>query len=335
MLDKLKVNGKLTLMWSEALRALVCMLPTFAAMGMGKTSFLVSLGQGGFFFSSLFLPRKFAGRAIMGSLVIALGLGFYLMGGTVAPNPWVALIFTFLVCMNLSFLSGWSIGGPLALTLVMIYTAGLNTGSPEKAAANFLAFAFVLGWSALISLLPIWKPIDPPKVDTTQTNEALAEQGLRMAIGASIALAISYIAGFAKLGWATSAVGNVVRYEPKLSKMRAMARMIGTVAGAILAAIVLAFITNIYVLVTAGVLFAVLNGLTKKTKLGMVPFFYNATILLLYSANDISAGMTNVVERVIYNLIGIIIAIIVVVYPFPVLMRRVNPKQTLAENSGE
>jgi len=211
MFDRIKVNGKLTLMWTEALRALVCMLPMFVAAGLGQTTYLVALGQGAFFYSALFLPKKFGGRAVMGSLILALGLGFYLMGGTVAPLPWIALIFTFLVCLNLSFLSGWSIGGPLALTLVMIYTAGLNTGSPEKAAANFVAFALVLGWCALISLLPFWKPVEPPKVDTTQTNGQLAEQGLRMAIGSVIALAISYGAGFAKLGWATSAVGNLIR----------------------------------------------------------------------------------------------------------------------------
>jgi hypothetical protein len=201
VLDKIKVDGKLTLMWTEAVRALICMLPMFIASSIGKTTFLVSLGQGGFFFSSLFLPKRIAGRALMGSLLLALGLGFYLIGGAVAPNPWVAVIFTFLVSVNLSFLSGWTVGGSLALTLIMIYTAGLNTGSPAKASANFLAFALVLSWSALISLLPIWKPIEPPKVDTKQSNNALAEQGLRMAIGASLALAISYGAGFAKIGW--------------------------------------------------------------------------------------------------------------------------------------
>lgn len=231
-----------------------------------------------------------------------------------------------MVCLNLSFLSGWTIGGPLALTLVMIYTAGLNTGSPEKASANFLAFTLVMGWSALISLLPIWKPLEPPKVDTTQTNGALAEQGLRMAIGASIALAISYFAGFAKLGWASSAVGNVIRYDAKLSKKRAMARLIGTIAGALMAAIALAFVTSVSVLVVVGGIFAVLNGLFKKTKLGMMPFFYTATILLLYSANDLSSGTENVLQRVFYNLVGIIVAVIVVTYPFPLLMKKVNPR---------
>lgn len=326
MLDKIKVDGKLTLMWTEAVRALVCMLPMFIATGMGKTTYLVALGQGGFFFSSLFLPKKISGRAIMGSLLLALGLGFYLIGGAVAPNPWMALLFTFMVCVNLSFLSGWTIGGPLALTLVMIYTAGLNSGSPEKASANFLAFALVLGWSALISLLPIWKPLEPPKVDMSQSNGALAEQGLRMAIGATIALAISFVGGFAKLGWASSSVGNVVRYDAKLSKLRAMARLIGTIAGSILAAIALAFVTSVSALVVIGGVFAILNGLFKKTKLGMIPFFYTATILLLYSANDISSGMTNVVQRVVYNLIGVTVAVLVVTYPFPILMKRVNPR---------
>ena len=120
------------LMWSEALRALVCLIPLLVATAMGQTTYLVTLGQGAFFFSTLFLPRRIGGRIVLGSLVVALGLGFYLIGGTVAPTPWLAVVFTFFVCVNLSFLSGWKIGGPLALTLVMIYTAGLNTGSPER-----------------------------------------------------------------------------------------------------------------------------------------------------------------------------------------------------------
>jgi len=328
VLDRIKVDGKLTLMWTEAARAFVCMLPMFVATGLGKTTFLVSLGQGAFFYSTLFLPKRIGARVVMGSLILALGLGFYLIGGVVSPNPWVALLFTFMVCLNLSFLSSWKIGGPLALTLVMIYTAGLNTGSPEKASANFLVFAFVMTWCALISLLPIWKPIEPPKVDEAQTNGALAEQGLRMAIGASIALAISYLAGFAKIGWATSAVGNVIRYDEKLSKRRAMARLLGTIGGALLASIGLAFVTDISVLVLIAGAFAVLNGLFKKTKLGMMPLFYTATILLLYSANDLTAGTENVIQRVLYNLIGIVIAVIVVTYPFPWIMKRVNPSNS-------
>ena len=331
MLDRIKVDGKLILMWTEAARALMCMLPMFVYVGLGKTSFLVPLGQGGFFFSTLFLPKKIAGRIVMGSLILALGLGFYLIGGVVSPRQWLAVVFTFMVCLNLSFLSGWKIGGPLALTLIMIYTAGLNTGSPEKASANFLAFAFVMGWSAIISLLPIWKPLEPPKVDTSQSDGVLAEQGLRMAIGASIALAVSYAAGFAKLGWAPSAVGNVVRYDARLSKKRAMARLIGTITGSMLATIALALITNASVLVVVAGVFAILNGLFKKTKLGTLPFFYTATILLLYSVNDITSGTEIILQRVAYNIVGIIVAIVVVVYPFPRLMKRANPKTTITD----
>ncbi len=54
---------------------------------MGQTTYLVTLGQGAFFFSTLFLPRRIGGRIVLGSLVVALGLGFYLIGGAVAPTP--------------------------------------------------------------------------------------------------------------------------------------------------------------------------------------------------------------------------------------------------------
>ena len=135
--------------WPEAVRALLCMLPMLVAVGIGQMTYVVALGQGGFFFSSLLLPRRNSGRLLMGSILIALGMGFYLMGGTVAPLPVVAVIFTFFAALNLSFLTSWSIGGPIALSIVVIYTAGLNTGSPEKAAANFLAFGLVMAWAKL------------------------------------------------------------------------------------------------------------------------------------------------------------------------------------------
>jgi hypothetical protein len=265
----------------------------------------------------------------MGSLIVALGLGFYLIGGAVAPYPWVAVIFTFFVCLNLSFLSGWLVGGPLALTLVMIYTAGLNTGSPEKASANFLVFAVVMSWSSLISLLPFWTPVPPPPVSEDRDPLELAEQGFRMGIGTSLALAISYLAGFAKIGWAPSAVGNVVRYDEKLSQKRAWARFFGTLGGAAMASIALAFITDPTIVVLIGAVFAVLNGLFKLTQLGKMPLFYTATILLLYTANDLTTGSENVLTRVFYNLVGITIGVLVVIYPFPRMIKMINPKTTI------
>lgn len=86
MTDLLTKWRALPLMWTEALRALVCLLPMIVATGLGRTTYLVTLGQGAFFFSSIFLPRRLSGRFVMGSLVVALGLGFYLIGGAVAPT---------------------------------------------------------------------------------------------------------------------------------------------------------------------------------------------------------------------------------------------------------
>ena len=329
MTDLLTKWRALPLMWTEALRALVCLLPMIVATALGRTTYLVALGQGAFFVSSLFLPIRLGARFVMGSLIVALGLGFYLIGGAVAPYPWVAVIFTFFVCLNLSFLSGWLVGGPLALTLVMIYTAGLNTGSPEKASANFLVFAVVMSWSSLISLLPFWTPVPPPPVNENQETWELAEQGLRMGIGTSLALAISYLAGFAKIGWAPSAVGNVVRYDEKLSQKRAWARFFGTLGGAAMASIALAFITDPTIVVLIGAVFAVLNGLFKLTQLGKMPLFYTATILLLYTANDLTTGSENVLTRVFYNLVGITIGVLVVIYPFPRMIKMINPKTTI------
>jgi hypothetical protein len=312
------------LSWSEGLRALLCMLPMLVAVLIGEMTYIVAIGQGGFFFSSLLLPNRISGRLIMGSILIALGMGFYLMGGTVAPIPWLAVVFTFFAALNLSFLTSWRIGGPLALSIVMIYTAGLNTGSPEKAAANFLAFALVMAWSTLVSMLPFWKPMMPPKPKHDPSNAELAEQGFRMGIGTSLALAVSYIFEFAKIGWAVSAVGSIVRFDPTMSKQRAWARAIGTVGGAIIAGFLLVRIESITALVLIGVLFAVLNGLYKKAKIGQMPLFYTATILILYSLNDLQGGKDLAFMRLVYNIVGVLIAVVVVLYPFPFVTRRLR-----------
>ncbi|MBW4061023.1 FUSC family protein [Candidatus Saccharibacteria bacterium] len=312
------------LMWDEGVRAFLCLIPMFIASFTGHTNYVVTLGQGAFFYAALFLPKRTGGRLIMAALILSVGLGLYLVGGVVAPNPWLAVFFTVIVCLSLSFLSGWKLGGPLALTFVMIYTAGLNTGSPTKASANFVLFALVLTWSAIVSLLPFWTPIPPPAVSTELGNGEYAEQGFRMGIGSGIALAVSYLAGFAKLGWAPSAVGNVVRYDPKMSKLRAWVRFAGTIGGALLATIALVFFHSVTAVVWAGAFFAVVNGIFKKTKFGMMPLFYTATILLLYSATNIAGSTETTLQRVAYNIVGITIGMLVVLYPFPVIMRRLR-----------
>jgi uncharacterized membrane protein YuzA (DUF378 family) len=74
-----------------------------------------------------------------------------------------------------------------------------------------------------------------------------------------------------------------------------------------MAASALAFITDPTIVVLIGAVFAVLNGLFKLTLLGKMPLFYTATILLLYTANDLTSGSENVLTRVFYNVVGITI----------------------------
>jgi hypothetical protein len=43
----------------------------------------------------------------------------------------------------------------------------------------------------------------------------------------------------------------------------------------------------------------------------------------------IERGTSTVLQRVAYNVVGIGIAIAVVVYPFPRIMQRINPRTTI------
>jgi hypothetical protein len=227
--------------------------------------------------------------------------------------------------MNLVLLTSWKMLGPLAFSFISIYAAGLNAGSPESVHKNFLAFVLAMGWAALISMLPIWKgtPPSPTKAQEPRLADQL-EIGFRLGIGASIAELISFLLGFAKMGWATSGVGNVVRFDKTLTKTRAALRMVGTIGGVLILMISLHFTQSVVVLSCLALTYAFINGLTKGTKLGMTVTMYTATILTLYVLNDISSARELSLQRVAYNLIGVLIGVLVVMYPFPRLFKRIQ-----------
>lgn len=317
------MKNKPILLWDEAGRAFLCMLPMLVAPFVGLSAYIVALGQAGFFYSSLPLPQKRGTRLLIGSILATLGLGFYLMGGNVVFNPWLSIGFTFFLVINIALLSGWEIIGPLALTFITIYSAGLNASSPEKVHTTFFAFLIAMIWATIVSLLPFWKgtPVKPTKLNTTIEN---LETGIRMGIGTSLALFIDNIFGLAKFGWSVSAVGNVVRFDKSVSKMRAWARLIATIGGVIIVVITFFITMDPIYLMLFGLLFAVLNGLFKATKIGQMPLFYTATILILYSMNDLSGAPILMAQRIAYNTIGIVIGILVVLYPFPIIVNKIK-----------
>jgi ABC-type sulfate transport system permease component len=47
-------------------------------------------------------------------------------------------------------------------------------------------------------------------------------------------------------------------------------------------------------------------------------------MLILYSINDISQGSIIAAQRIAYNLVGVLIAIFIVYYPFPLLTKRLE-----------
>lgn len=115
-----------------------------------------------------------------------------------------------------------------------------------------------------------------------------------------------------------------MRFGEHTTRIRARGRTIGTVGGARVALVALAIAPNLAILIVATVILAALNGLFKARPIGQVPFSYTATIILLYSAFDLDSGPLIALERVAYNLVGILIGLFVVLYPFPALMRRVR-----------
>ncbi len=58
-----------------------------------------------------------------------------------------------------------------------------------------------------------------------------------------------------------------------------------------------------------------------------MPLFYTATILILYSLNDIESGKDLAYMRLAYNIVGVVVAVFVVLYPFPLLTKRLRKRE--------
>jgi hypothetical protein len=309
--------------WNPAIRAALCMLPMLIVYFAGYSSLVVPLGQGGFFYSTLVLPQKRLIRFIHLFFLLSFGLGTYLLGGNAVYNLWFSLLVTFCFSVIVGLLSSTRVMAPLAFSLMSVYTAGINVSNPDKLHSNYLGFSFIFIFCALLSLLPFWKSTDTSKLKINAAEDNL-KAGIKLGFGASLGLFIANFFGFAKLGWPPSAIGSIIRFNEDESKQRAKSRVIGTIGGAVLAMITFFFFHTPIVVIMFGYLYGILNALFSSTRLGKTVFFYTATILILYSINDLSQGPTLAIQRIAYNLVGVLIAIFVVLYPFPRFMKRID-----------
>lgn len=318
---------KSDLTYDAALRGFIFMLPMILAMIFGRDSWIVPFGQGGFFFSIMPLIPTHAGRFLNMLVMTSLGLGLYLIGGNSASHLWLAVFYAFSTGFVIVMLTSWRyIGMGAVAALVPVYTAGLNAGSPDKAASSFIGFTIIMLYCGLITMLPFWKTRElggGPKQVSEKTRTLGA---FRLALGSSIALFFSEIWNFSKLGWASSAVGSVIRPEEEenKSKRRAAVRAIGVIIGGVIATLVLLFQPSLNQVAIMVVIFTVINGLISLSPLGQMPIFYNAVILLLYSKVGATSGSNLVNIRILYNLLGIAIALFFVYYPLPYITRKVD-----------
>jgi len=319
----LKKLSNIDYQWNQGIKAAMCMLPMLIAYISGHDSLLVSFGQGGFFYSTLPTPEKRLERIMYMFLMVGVGLSFYLLGGTAAASPLLSIFITFVVMVTVALISGGKMLAPLAFSLISVYTAGLNVSDPAKLQTNFEGFAFIFILCGFISLLSFWKPSDLSKYKIFKPAENLVA-GVKLGIGTSIALFLGNYFDFAKLGWPVSAVGTIVRFNEVESKKRAISRVIGTVGGSIVAIFMFLTLSGPLLFMLLAYIFGILHSVMSKTLLGKTVFFYTVTILILYSMNDLSAGPLIAAQRIFYNLIGVLIAVFVVFYPFPKIMKRLE-----------
>lgn len=306
-----------------ALRAGLTALPMILAIPFGSLNILVPLGQAGFFYSIQPIPEKRLDRMIVGLLMLGVGLSFYLLGATVTQSLPLIVFYTFLLGIVLSLFSSWKLLGIGVFSYMSIYCAGLNTGDPQKAATQFVAFSFALLWGCIISLLPYWEGADTLQKTDDNTQKYLLN-GFRMGIGASIAAFFSEMFAFTKLGWAPSAVGNVIRFDDEISKKRAYVRAVASIIGAFLGLAITLLLNQVIWLILVSYVLIVINGLTlKNNKLGYLPL-YTTVILILYSINSPADSTALAIQRVLYNVFGVLIALLVLWYPFPRVVKYIK-----------
>ena len=314
------------LTYDTAARGLIFMLPMVLALAFGKSSWVVPFGQGGFFFSMMpMLPTRWA-RFLNMTIMLGVALGFYLIGGNSTTAIGLAVFYAFIVGFVATMMTAWPYMGMGAIAaIVPIYAAGLNAGSPTKAASSFVGFSIILTYCGLITLLPFWKSRPLPAGQKQVSEKTRTLSGIKLGLASAIALFLSEIWDFSKLGWAPSAVGSVVRPEEdsNYARKRAAVRAIGVIVGGFIAAVILAWHPSLKVGALFVVGMAVLNGLIAYTALGQIPILYNAVILLLYTLNSPShEGFVDI--RVLYNLLGIFVALAIVYYPLPRITRKVE-----------
>lgn len=308
---------------NNSLRAFCCMLPMIGAYVSGQTSMIVPMGQAGFFYATIPVAKSRVERLIGMCLMIAPGLGFYLIGGNTAQYFWFAVIYAFAVGLSCALLTNFRYLGMVALAgFVPTYTAGLNAGSSEKAAASFVAFSLALVFCGVVNMLPFWKGRRITAYAMDEADRAI--MGIKLGLGMSIALGIGLFFNFGKLGWAPSAVGSVIREDSATSERKSWIRAMGVIVGAVIASIAIAQISSFSVLIFVVVLLTILNGYIAYTKLGQIPILYNAVILMLYSETSTTPSSELINTRVFYNLAGIMIALVLVFYPLPLLAPKIK-----------
>ena len=303
----------------EAVRSCLCMLPMLGAYAVHRGDLGVPLGQAGFLMSALPLSRLRLYRFTNGVIFLIFGLGLYLIGSVVAFSYWPALIMTFFVSLALSFMVGWKMASMLALTFFSVYCAGLNNSVPDvhKITNSYYAFSVAIVWATVVSMSRWFPGHDFASKYKKPGILARVKMGLRMGIGTTISLAIAEAFTFTKLGWAPSASANVIRFSEDESVQRAKLRVIGSVIGALVAMVFFIVFSNPIVWVYAAFVLSIMNGAASRiNKLGYFPF-YTSIILILYSIADPTKSVSTTVDRVMYNVIGVIISYLVVVYTFP------------------
>ncbi len=290
--------------------------------------------------------RAMAAGAVVGALLMGLG--------TAIGGPWWVAV----PAIGLAtFLSGLlpmygKVVAQVSVILTIVFALALGKGSgPSAALSSALGFLFggLFFLALVLTVFGVWRvfhpstpesaaaldqpraALPPPRVPLP-SRSLLLQLALIRALGAAVITGVAWGAGVPYPHWAPSVVIASVRTDQVAAASLTTQRIVGTVLGAGLADVVLAWVHS--PLVLAGLALAGLFLAFTVKDVNNTFFIFFLTLLTLFLINIPSQGPTYAVLRIVTTLIGAVAAL-AVSWLSAWLMRRASAATPHAPPPGE
>lgn len=295
----------------EMLFAAGCVIPAFALVVSGEVYYGIPFAIGVLPTALLGIAKSRKQRFINVALGCVFGLGIYIGAQLAGLDAiWLTAIIFFALSYASSLVASRRKIGVVLLVL-LLPSLGVGLGYDIQSAFG-LALAFMAGsvWAGVVSVLWGNKTVQS-NVQSFKINNPKF-YGLMLGLAASISVLTGYYINPAYAGWTATATLLIMRPYEGMVKMRGLWRAISTIAGAVVAILIINISPVdlvLAVLVASAIVFVVS---TRKSSAYLVPFATAFLILIgvLYGISDAQQIKQVSWSRIADNIIGSLIALL-------------------------